>query len=413
MEEVLESVAPEVTESAVSESSENTESSVESSTDSVETSTENQESTQESQEVEGDGRAMPAKFKEYLKELQATDPRLAKQLRGDYYALKQIRDTYPGGMKDIQRVAQIAEKIGGEEGIAAIEAERAEWNELDQQFTIGDPKFVENIATRDPEAFKKLVPHAINRFADLDPDGYSHVMAGVVVNTVRDIANKLYNALSQAEGQKPLAEELATWFNGLDKLAREKPVPKVDPEREKLSKEREEWENQKAQDFHQSVTNEMRTFNSRQIDTDLDGQLTKAGKNPQAFKTQNAESYEILRRNCNEAIQQIIAKDQNWVKQHQAMLMSGDKAKVLQFTQAKIKQVSPQAVKQTLRAFLAFGGQAKPTVPTNGGVKSEAKVVQLSKQPESKEIDWSRTTNSMVLSGKAFLRGRKEMVTFA
>ena len=419
MPEVLESAVPEVSAEPTTDSTEVVETTE--STESLDSSSEenlgeNQDSQHEetdTEEVQGDGRTMPAKFKEYLKQLHATDPRLAKQLRGDFYALQQIRASYPGGMKDIQRVAQIAEKIGGEEGLQALEAERAEWNALDEQFTAGDPKFVENISEQDPNAFKQLVPHAIAKYAALDPDGYSHLMAGVVVGTVKDIATKMYNALASKDDTKPLAEELATWFNGIDQLARNKPVAKVDPEREKLTKEREAWETQKAQEFHDSVTNEMRTFNSKQIDTDLDAQLTKSGRNAQGFKKQNAESYEILRRNCNEAIQEMLGKDNAFVQQHKALLMSGDKAKVLQFTQAKIRQVSPEAVKRTLRAFLAFGGAPKPPAPTNGnGAKPAVQEVQLGKMPSNEEIDWSRTTAKMVMDGKAFLKTRKELVRF-
>ena len=418
MPEVLESAVPEVsaTEPEVS-STETVETSPESPVETTET-TETQDTQQETEETQGDGRQMPAKFKAYLKELQATDPRLAKQLRGEWYAMQQIRASYPGGMKDIQRVAQISEQIGGEEGIAAIEAERAEWSALDEQFTTGDPKFIENIASQDPQAFAKLVPHAIAHYATQDPEGYSHLMAGVVVNTVKDIATKMYNALVQAETTKPLAEELAKWFNGLDELARTKPVQKVDPEREKLTKEREEWENQKAQDYHESVTNEMRTFNSKQIDSDLTAQLTKAGRNAQQFQKQNAESYEILRKNCNESIQGILSKDQTFLKQYGAILQTGDKAKALQFAQAKIRMVSPEAVKRTLRAFLAFGGTpaTKAPVPANGnGNGTAAKLtgeLQLSKMPDAKEIDWSRTDKSMILQGKAFIKTQKQMVRF-
>jgi len=417
MAEVLDSAVPEV---SVDTAAENTESSA-ATTEAVDTSVEasEPESTetqdgQQQQETEGDGRAMPAALKSFLKELQQTNPREAKRIRGDFYALQQIRATYPGGMKDIQRVAQIAEQVGGEEGVAAIEAERQEWSALDEQFSSGDPKFVDNISEQDPEAFKQLVPHAISKFAALDPEGYSHLMAGIVVNTVRDMATKMYQALAGKDESKPLAEELAKWFNGLDELARTKPVAKVDPEREKLSKEKQDWENQKAQDFHNSVTNEMRLFNSRQIDSDLDAQLTKAGRNAAGFKKQNTESYEILRRNCNEAIQGILSKDKTFMQQYAAVLQTGDKQKSLQLAQSKIRMVSPEAVKRTLRAFLAFGGTPKPAVPTNGSGNGKALTaeVQLNKMPDNKDIDWSRTTSKMVMDGKAFLKTRKEMVRF-
>ena len=422
MPEVIESAVPEVSvDSAVPETVETETPTIETETTESETTTPETETTQETEETTADGKQMPAKFKSYLKELQATDPRLAKQLRGDWYALQQIRQSYPGGMKDIQRVAQIAESIGGEEGLAAIEAERSEWNALDQQFSTGDPKFVENIADQDPEAFRKLVPHAITKFANLDPEGYSHLMAGVVVNTVKDIATKMYNALSATDAGKPLAQELAAWFNDLDKLAREKPVPKVDPEREKLTKERTDWENQKAQEYHESVTNEMRAYNSKEIDAELSRQLTKVGRNPQDFRKQNPDSYRILMENCNAELQAMAQKDQVFLKQYSAMLQTGDKSKALTMARAKTSRMitgdgqNKGAVAKTLRAFLAFGGPTKaaPKLPTNGNGNGKLTTeVQLSKMPDSKDIDWSRTSKGMVLSGKAYLKSRKEMVRF-
>ena len=418
MPEVLESAVPEVSAETAVETVE-TPQSVESTISSSEENLgENQDGKQpiETDAVEGDGRQMPAKFKQYLKELQQSDPRLAKQIRAQWFFADQIRQSYPGGLKDIQKVAQIAEKIGGEEGIAAIEAERAEWADVDQAFESGDPSFVEKLSKESPEAFLKHVPLAINQFAKIDPEGYSHLMAGVIVKTIDESPlNAAYQLLSSGdEKAKELASQIARWYMDLDKMSKQKPIRQVDPREEALKQKEREFEERQAQEYHQSVTNEMRQFNTRQISSDLNAQLTKIGRNAEAFRKQNPESYDILMRNCNEAIQAILGKDEAFTQQHKTLLMSGDKSRVLQFTQAKIRQVSPEAVKRTLRAFLAFGGTPKTAPNPNGNGTPLAKTmeVQLSKIPKDSEIDKSRMGSDyvkMVMAGKVFLRGRKEM----
>lgn len=411
MSEVLDVVAP--AESVDSTPEVDSSSAVESQETAVDSGVDTA-SVDESTSQPEQGKAVSPAVKTYLKELKTSDPKAAQEIERAIYGWQQFRTAYPEGIKSVQRMAQIVEAIGGQEGVQAIEAERAEWNALDEKFTAGDPAFVEAIAESDPEAFKKILPHALNKFSQSSPEEYAHLMAGIVTATVEPIAVKLYNALAADEKTKPLAQELADWFNKLDSQAKTRPQPKIDPEREKLQKDREAFENQKAQNFHAEVTNAMRTFNTAKISGELNSQFTKNGQKLADFKVKNPESYRILSENCNTAIQTVIGKDQSFMKQYQTILMSGDKDRALRLAQSKISAVAPDAVKRTVRAFMAFSGQkAKPeaaAVTPNGNDGGGAR--WLPKQPERKDIDWSRTPNDMVLSGRAYLKGQKQMVRF-
>lgn len=396
------------------------ETTVDSSAETVETeptqeSTDSDSTTPETPEVsDSQQNGVSPAVKNYIKQLKGSDPKAAQELERAVFGWNQFRTTYPDGIKGVQKLASIVDSIGGEEGLQALESERAEWAALDEKFTAGDPAFVTAIAESDPNAFAAIVPHALTHFAKTNPELYSHLMAGVVTNTVQPIAAELYQALAGDEKYKALAQKLATWFNGLDEQAKTRPQPKVDPEREKLTREREEFENQKVQAIHDSVKTELSGFNASLVESLLAKEYAKNGSNWQQFKAKSPDSAKVLIYNCLTELGRISDPKNDLDKSYRAYIQAGQKDRAVRLLKSRMEEFAPKAVQRMSRAFGGFSsGKPKPTTELNGNGQQPQGERQLPQMPDRKDIDWSRTTNDMILSGKAFLKNQKQMVRFA
>src|SRR6185437_15707743 len=92
-----------------------------------------------------DGRLLPGKLRNLLKDLKGKDAKLAGEIRDAWFTAKNFQQVFPSP-KEAVKARETLDQLGGDEGIQAIEQERAEWATLDKQFSEGDPSFVDNIA---------------------------------------------------------------------------------------------------------------------------------------------------------------------------------------------------------------------------------------------------------------------------
>src|SRR6185312_14315909 len=127
------------------------------------------------------GGRLGAKTKEALAQIKATNPRLARELSRALFAQERYKQELPGGLQELAELKSTVEKLGGADGIAKFQKEYDQYNDIDQRFTNADPKFIDDL-TGNPEgqaSFLKLAPAMIQKFEELDPDGYSGYMARV------------------------------------------------------------------------------------------------------------------------------------------------------------------------------------------------------------------------------------------
>lgn len=347
---------------------------------------------------------IPAKYKELF----AKD----KDLRFAYMGYKALRTEFPGGVKEAREYKNIVNEAGGQEGIAELRADREAISAMDAQLESGDPKFIESIASEFGDGFVKLMPHALEAFFKKDPDAYSHVIGRVVFNTLEDSPlGEIYAAIKT---EKPeIAAKLASWYNGIKDLASKQPEKRVDPERQKFEEEKTQFQQQKAEEFKTSVVNEIRTSNAKALDAEL-GKIFKANSRDYAdFKKKNPEGCATMLQKAYEYVIADVNKDTVFVQSHNAMLKNQQREKLVSAMVAKSNKAIPDAVKKAFRLFNF--GTAKPTTPiVSAGTVSTAR---LAKMPDSKDIDWNRVPESQMLDligkNKAYVKGRKELVTWA
>lgn len=117
-----------------------------------------------------------------LDEIKAENPRLARELRAAAFDASALRKEFPEGIREAVALKREFDALGGKEGIETLRSEIEAWQGLDKDFQAGDPKFVEDIADGNPDAFLKIAPTVLNKFAELDPDGFSGHIGRIVTS---------------------------------------------------------------------------------------------------------------------------------------------------------------------------------------------------------------------------------------
>jgi len=117
-----------------------------------------------------------------LDEIKSENPRLAKELRAAAFDASALRKEFPEGIREAVALKQEFEALGGKEGVETLRSEIGAWKSLDKDFQAGDPKFVADIAAGNPDAFLKAAPTVLNKYAEMDPDGFSGHVGRIVTS---------------------------------------------------------------------------------------------------------------------------------------------------------------------------------------------------------------------------------------
>lgn len=346
----------------------------------------------------------PAK-KEAIK---AIDPSLIGFLRDAEFGAKQLKKEFPtGGMKEAIQYRDAIKQYGGAEGIRESMEYAKGYDQLDQLYTEGKPEFIQQIAQGDPEAFEKMVPTAIEHFAKTSPEMYQHVMSKVLVNTLNsaqfpEMLQQIYSKTESPEA-KQLLEQVWDKIEGYKKLAQNIPEKKVNPEFEKLEREKTAWQQQKRQDMEKSING--RSTQHR------DNLIAREIKSYADWGTLDEDRKEAVVREVKARTAKIANSDPDFRRQRDRYLENGDSegaAKLERdFLDTHIPQIAPKVAK-------LFWSNPKPAPskdkPVVNGTRPADKGFQLLKSaPDSNKIDKRATTRDMVMANKAVLIGGQKV----
>lgn len=142
------------------------------------TDTPGEVSSDDSPEVFANGRLTQGATKA-LNQISKTHPLIAKQLKIDSILASNLRNTFPGGLREAATFQKIIKDAGGPQAIQQQREQLGFFSELDQAFTNADPKFID--ALTDPEiqpgqskspldSFKAIGPKLIEKYLSIDPE---------------------------------------------------------------------------------------------------------------------------------------------------------------------------------------------------------------------------------------------------
>jgi hypothetical protein len=371
------------------------------------------------------GRKLSPALKQHLEEVKAANPAVAKELKGVIFSDQAFRQQFPGGPMEAQRTKQLIERAGGSEGIQRLQKDAQELTAIDAKVAAGDPAVLDFILTSSPDGFSKIMPVALQKFAEKDPEMYQHQMSRVISNTLANaglvnVLEQLRSSLSNPQKAGGLIDAMVKWARNFDQMAAKPPEKKVDPERQKLELEKKNWTTQKLNETKKAVFSDVRSYNLSSIETRLAREFSAAKRNLAAYKKSDPDSFQLMMENCYTAVDKLAVQDKDFVKAYVAALNAGDRNKALDLAKKRIsKIVNDSSVKNAItRVYRAFNKGGKPA-PAAAGQRpagtQQARTpgaIKLAAPPRAEQLDKSpgRTTNAMIDKGEAWLKDGRHVV---
>lgn len=375
------------------------------------------------------GGKLGAKTKEALNQIKATNPRLARELSRALFAQERYKQELPGGLQELSELKQTVERLGGAEGIAKFQKEYDEYNDIDQRFTSADPKFIDDL-TGSPEgqaSFLKLAPSMIQKFEELDPDGYSGYVARVFAADMNAANLPLtLERLGDFIGENPRAQELLAGvkgylqrINGFASKQSAAPQPKREQPNGEIDQRAAELQRRETE-FRQREY----SATSRQVSEGIfNAEWSRQTKGLNLTKDQIQTAKELYQLRMGS-----IAKDKAFNDNLNRFFASDDRNGFNRYVTSAYEKHIPEVLRQVIRrvaprtatATAAAGkpngapstpGAQKTTVATATAAKTptpERGFTNVAGIPASSDVDYSRTTRDMWLNGQAVLKnGRR------
>lgn len=374
------------------------------------------------------GKINPA-VKAELNAIKAKNPAMEKQIRNALIRQDVLSREFPGGLTEVKAkisdLTQTIEEIGGADGIKSTKQELAFFHDIDQQFTAGDPRFIEAlIASPEGQAsFIKLAPSMIEKYASMHPEGFESFVHGHFMNEMgksdlkleiirmKDWIDRLPDGTEKAGIQQHWAG-LANFYNGVAANAAKKveppksaaAAPPANDGREQQLSQREAAI--KETEFQSTWNGELKSIFTAQWD-----RLTK-GRTLDDIKTANAKEL------FSGILKRALAADATSQANLKKFYAAGDRSGYQRTVKALFDKEIPKALSSALDRADPQKGPKKAVAPAvNGsgapakpGVAAPAGFSPVNKVPTFDQVDFGdgKTTLGMWQEGKAVLKnGRR------
>jgi hypothetical protein len=135
------------------------------------------------EEVKGDERVLP----QWIRNLKTTDPAAFKEAKGIFFGKRSIDEKLKDF--DVDKTRAFLEEHGGQDGILQNLTEmRGKAEELDGVYDAlksgNAAELLKEVAETWPEAIPQLGKQAVDRWAQVDPEGWQHAMSQVMAATI-------------------------------------------------------------------------------------------------------------------------------------------------------------------------------------------------------------------------------------
>lgn len=374
--------------------------------------------TQSSKETQVDWKTIPPEVSTHLKEIAKTNPQLANKLQNAVYTANNFLKEIPGGIKEIRALKTSIDELGGIDQIRTqAETYRnlvEEQETLDDKARQGDASVLDTFAEIAGDGFSKLMPAAMNRWANQDKDSYSHEMSKIMVNAMREggmvadlnLAFRMLK-LNTPEATKEAMECLnrcAEWANGINTIAAKVPVkPAVDPQ---IAKGQQELEAGRTKLFNDQFSSDFGSWRNSKIQ-EVVSPLTNG-------KTLNDYQMRTLGERIVTDIKMILTADPQYMKNLNRLYAARDMAELQKFARSRTEKLLPEVAKKAYRSLFSGSGSSKKTtkpVTQNSAtttvqtapVKGWTKVT-ADKAPAPDLIDGKKTDFKMKFNKQAILK---------
>lgn len=379
-----------------------------------------------------EGRLSPA-AKTALTELAKTQPKLAKSIKNALFEADALRRQIPGGVNEVKQMQERLEQFGGPEAIAKSHEELQYFNDLDSQFTAGDPRFIQAMieTPEGQQGFVKLAPAMLEKYKELAPEVHDSYVAkqqyqGMLDSDLKFSIVRIKDALDRLpdspEKQAAMSqwEPLAVYYNNvMDKAMKKVEAPKFAPTREQQGPdEKAQFQQEKMQFERDRWTSEATGSAERLINSELTRIAAARGFNTQ----QKAALLELGVSRLQKALKTLPKFNETAGR----FFSNKDKNGYMRHVNSAYQQHIPavfKAAADSLQSKPSVNGTAVPkngaaqpgqATPVNGqapnGTARAAQGFQwVGAVPNKTLVDTVRTSSEMIRNGQAILLDGKRV----
>lgn len=369
-----------------------------------------------------DGRVLP----KWIRSLKEGDPEGYKKAKTDFFDLRERRTDFPT-VADARKAKQTLELVGGEAGLAEIQADNAEFTGISKDFLNGDPKFATDLFEQDPIAAAQHMPHMLEALQKIDGQAYNRLIAkqfarefqahAINGQTLFDSLKTVYGLMKEGKGEEALAglNAIALWHNRITELSKQEENPEVKKLRDKIKADEQARTNEGQKAFLTSYRDEAQKAvkdGATQLVTQFLG-----------TRKLDAESRNLAVNNTISLANDLLNDGKtfpNFAKQRDLLFQRGDKAALLRYVNSAWKQALDMSVKRVMR-LVGGGGTAPapkgqgtpPGKPGAGAPKSDPGFLKVNERPNPISIDRQKSPASMILNERRAVLKDGRKVTWA
>jgi hypothetical protein len=370
-----------------------------------------------------------------LDEIKAKNPALAKQIQTALIRQDKADRALPIGFEKASSIIKDLEQLAypGSEGRAVeqiatdIRSEVQGWRAFDAKISAGDPSVIDELYTAAPEALNTLVPAGLNKFAEINPDGYSALVTQAVMSDANQAEIPLQlTMLRTFIPRLPASPEkdeiigaynkLAAWFERLKGFASKPVAAKANPAAGKDGKNAEAVQAARELDLTRREYNTRSTgYGSKLVDSET-------ARIVGATKITDEQKKQILSKVAEE-LDARLAANKDYGSAMRGYLANKNEEGYRRRLHSEYHKLIPGAVRRAVDDLgIKPKAGAKPTVQAGKkaeiGKKSAAVAApvgfeKISGHPRTIKdmppIDLLSTTQGMLMQHTAILRGGKKV----
>jgi hypothetical protein len=340
---------------------------------------------------------------------------------------------YPNGVQELESTREAIQPLLEDEtmpigdAIQQIAQERSYFRELDSLFTAGKPEFVAKMADASPESFLELAPSVFQKFSEMNNEGFSSYVTGSVLSYMAGQKVPLqYEVLRTFLPQMPDfpgKDQIIGAFNALYKTQGMLEALAAKPINKPFTAKTED-----KPEAGDTATLQMEN-NALKWDREADGDaLSFIGKESAKLAGKTALStkeMQSVRAKVSEELDARLSMNKQYVSAMKGYLTNGNRTAYLQRLKSERLKILPGAIRRAVAdvsdsrpkvaktaSTVTPNGKPQNNVQTKVNVADQNNFRRISAYPKGL-IDHNRTTQKMLIEGRAYLKDEERPVTWA
>lgn len=375
-----------------------------------------------------------------LKEVLKDHPDLHQRVKAALHMAARFEKRFPDGVAAVENRLKLLsqlddnpddpEYVAGstpiEDVISNTIAERGFWRSFDTAFQAGDPAIVNQMVEANGEAFQKLIPLAMDRFSEMNPDGFSSYVCRSVAPFLEAQQIPLHLALlarvlpekSDDPGLRTVIDAVKAIRATVEQIQSTAKKP-IEPAKGSAAAKTEENGQQSLESRELAVTHDewLREVRPRSEKAMVDEvQRAYPGKR---FTPQEVS---LIRKALTEEVNARTRINTGYQTRIRGFLKAKNRAAYLMTAEGEHKKIIRDAVKRAVDPVLAKRVKGKTNAQQQAGnqqkqqpsaqTATNGNFRRIAKSPSQLglAVDWSRTDNEMYAKETAYIKGEQQAV---